>query len=156
MNINATLIGQTIAFFIFVWFVMKYIWPPIISALDERKQKIAEGLAAADRGQAEQVLAKERAASHIKEAKVEAASIIGQAEKRRSEIVEDAKVTAIEEGERLKAAAQAEIEQEIQRAKETLRVQVAAVALAGAEKIVSKEINQSVHQKTLDDLVAQI
>jgi len=156
MNINATLIGQTIAFFIFVWFVMKYIWPPIISALDERKQKIAEGLAAADRGQAEQVLAKERAASHVKEAKVEAASIIGQAEKRRSEIVEDAKVTAIEEGERLKAAAQAEIEQEIQRAKETLRVQVAAVALAGAEKIVSKEINQSVHQKTLDDLVAQI
>ena len=156
MNINATLIGQTIAFFIFVWFVMKYIWPPIISALDERKQKIAEGLAAADRGQAEQVLAKERAASHIKEAKVEAASIIGQAEKRRSEIVEDAKVTAVEEGGRLKAAAQAEIEQEVQRAKEILRVQVAAVALAGAEKIVSKEINQSVHQKTLDDLVAQI
>jgi len=156
MNINATLIGQTIAFFIFVWFVMKYIWPPIINALDERKQKIAEGLAAADRGQAEQVLAQERAAGHIKEAKVEAANIIGQAEKRRSEIVEDAKVAAIQEGERLKAAAQAEIEQELQRARESLRSQIAAVALVGAEKIVSKEINESVHQKTLDDLVAQI
>ena len=156
MNINATLIGQTIAFFIFVWFVMKYIWPPIVNALDERKQKIAEGLAAADRGQAEQVLAQERAASHIKEAKVEAASIIGQAEKRRNEIVENAKVVAIEEGDRLKASAQAEIEQEVQRAREALRAQIATVALAGAEKIVSKEINESVHQKTLDDLVAQI
>ncbi|HBA34151.1 MAG TPA: F0F1 ATP synthase subunit B [Gammaproteobacteria bacterium] len=156
MNINATLIGQSIAFFVFVWFVMKYVWPPIINALNERKEKIAEGLAAADRGQKEQVLAQERATEVIKQAKAEAAGIISQAEKRRNEIIEDAKTAAVEEGERLKSSAQAEIEQEIQRAKEALRVQVASIAIAGAERIVSKEIDSSVHEKTLDDLVAQI
>ena len=139
MNINATLIGQSIAFFVFVWFVMKYVWPPIINALNERKEKIAEGLAAADRGQKEQVLAQERATEVIKQAKAEAAGIISQAEKRRNEIIEDAKTAAVEEGERLKSSAQAEIEQEIQRAKEALRVQVASIAIAGAERIVSKE-----------------
>ena len=156
MNINATLIGQSIAFFVFVWFVMKYVWPPIINALNERKEKIAEGLAAADRGQKEQVLAQERATEVIKQAKAEAAGIISQAEKRRNEIIEDAKTAAVEEGERLKSSAQAEIEQEIQRAKEAIRVQVASIAIAGAERIVSKEIDSSVHEKTLDDLVAQI
>ena len=156
MNINSTLIGQSIAFFVFVWFVMKYVWPPIINALNERKEKIAEGLAAADRGQKEQVLAQERATEVIKQAKAEAAGIISQAEKRRNEIIEDAKTAAVEEGERLKSSAQAEIEQEIQRAKEALRVQVASIAIAGAERIVSKEIDSSVHEKTLDDLVAQI
>ena len=156
MNINATLIGQSIAFFVFVWFVMKYVWPPIINALNERKEKIAAGLAAADRGQKEQILAQEKATEVIKQAKADAAGIISQAEKRRNEIIESAKTAAVEEGERLKSSAQAEIEQEIQRAKEALRVQVASIAIAGAERIVSKEIDSSVHEKTLDDLVAQI
>ncbi|MCG8381596.1 MAG: F0F1 ATP synthase subunit B [Gammaproteobacteria bacterium] len=156
MNINATLIGQSIAFFVFVWFVMKYVWPPIINALNERKEKIAAGLAAADRGQKEQILAQEKATEVIKQAKADAAGIISQAEKRRNEIIESAKTAAVEEGERLKSSAQAEIEQEIQRAKEALRSQLASIAIAGAERIVNKEIDSSVHEKTLIDLVAQI
>ena len=156
MNINATLIGQSIAFFVFVWFVMKYVWHPIINALNERKEKIAAGLAAADRGQKEQILAQEKATEVIKQAKADAAGIISQAEKRRNEIIESAKTAAVEEGERLKSSAQAEIEQEIQRAKEALRSQLASIAIAGAERIVNKEIDSSVHEKTLIDLVAQI
>ena len=127
MNFNATLIGQSITFVIFVWFCMKFVWPPIMAALTARKEKIAEGLAAADRGRHEQELAEKRATETLHQAKQQAAEIISRAEKRGAEIIEEAKNEAREEGERLKVAAQAEIDHEVNRAKETLRGQVVDV-----------------------------
>ena len=156
MNINATLIGQSIAFFIFVWFVMKYVWPPLIVALEERKKTIADGLAAAERGKHEQELAEKAAESHIKEAKGQAAEIVTQAQKRASEIVEEAKIAAKEEAGRVKAAADAEIDQEINRAKEHLRQQVASVAMAGAAKVLNREVDEKAHSDIVDDMIAQI
>jgi F-type H+-transporting ATPase subunit b len=156
MNINATLIGQSIAFFIFVWFVMKYVWPPLIAALEERKKTIADGLAAAERGKHEQELAEKAAEQHIKEAKDQAAEIVAQAQKRASEIVEEAKGGAKEEADRIKAAANAEIDQEVNRAKEHLRQQVAAIAISGAEKVLKREIDAKAHADIVDELVAQI
>lgn len=156
MNINATLIGQSIAFFIFVWFCMKYVWPPIMKALEERKAKIADGLAAAERGQHEQELAEKRAVEVIHEAKEQASEIIAQAQKRANEIVEEAKDNARAEGERLVAAANAEIEQEVNRAKEHLRGQVVSLSVAGASKVLSREIDEKAQEDLLKDLVAQI
>jgi len=156
MNINATLIGQSIAFFVFVWFVMKYVWPPLIAALDERKKTIADGLAAAERGQHEQELAEKAAEKHIKEAKNQASDIVTQAQKRASEIVEEAKDNAKEEAGRVKTAADAEIEQEINRAKEALRQQVACIAMAGAAKVLNREIDEKAHSDIVDDMIAQI
>lgn len=156
MNINATLIGQSIAFFVFVWFVMKYVWPPLITALDERKKTIADGLAAAERGKHEQELAEKAAEKHIKEAKDQAAEIVTQAQKRASEIVEEAKDNAKEEAGRVKAAADAEIEQEINRAKEQLRQQIAGVAMAGAAKVLNREVDEKAHSDIVDDMIAQI
>jgi len=156
MNINATLIGQSIAFFVFVWFVMKYVWPPLITALDERKKTIADGLAAAERGKHEQELAEKAAEKHIKQAKDQAAEIVTQAQKRASEIVEEAKDNAKEEAGRVKAAADAEIEQEINRAKEQLRQQIAGVAMAGAAKVLKREVDEKAHSDIVDDMIAQI
>lgn len=156
MNINATLIGQSIAFFLFVWFVMKYIWPPLIAALDERKKTIADGLAAAERGQNEQVLAEKAAEKHIKVAKGQASDIVTQAQKRASEIIEEAKDGAKEEADRIKAAATAEIDQEVNRAKEHLRQQVASITIAGAEKVLKREIDEKAHGNIVDELIAQI
>ncbi len=156
MNINATLIGQMITFAIFVWFCMKYVWPPIMAALEERKTKIADGLAAAERGKHEQELAEQRAKEVIKGAKEEAAGILAQAQKRASEIVEEAKDTARVEAERIVTAANAEIEQEVNRAKEGLRGQVVSLAVAGAGKVIDKELDASAHDALLQDLVSQI
>jgi len=156
MNINATLIGQSIAFFVFVWFVMKYVWPPLIHALDERKKTIADGLAAAERGKHEQELAEKAAEKHIKVAKDQAAEIVTQAQKRASEIVEEAKDSAKEEAGRVKTAAEAEIEQEVNRAKEHLRQQVASVAMAGAAKVLNREVDEKAHGDIVDDMIAQI
>jgi F-type H+-transporting ATPase subunit b len=156
MNINATLIGQSIFFFAFIWFVMKYVWPPLIAALEERKKKIADGLAAAERGKHEKELAQQHAKEELAEAKKQAADIIAQAQKRSNEIVDEAKDAAKEEGERIKAAAQTEIELEINRAKEQLRVQVATIAVEGAEKILMTEIDAKKHERVLDELAAQI
>jgi F-type H+-transporting ATPase subunit b len=156
MNINATLIGQSIAFFVFVWFCMKYVWPPLMSALEARKAKIADGLSAAERGKHEQELAQQKATEVIKEAKGEAANIIAQAQKRASEIVEEAKDNARVEGERLVAAANAEIDQEVNRAKEQLRGQVVTLAVAGAGRVLNREIDAAGHEQLLDDLVSQI
>ncbi|MDH5484179.1 MAG: F0F1 ATP synthase subunit B [Gammaproteobacteria bacterium] len=156
MNINATLIGQSIAFFLFVWFVMKYVWPPLIVALDERKKTIADGLAAAERGQHEQELAEKAAEKHIREAKGQAAEILSQAQKRAAEIVEEAKGGAREEADGIKKAATAEIDQEVNRAKEHLRQQVASIAIAGAEKVLKREIDEKAHGDIVDDLIAQI
>lgn len=156
MNINLTLIGQSIAFVVFVWFCMKYIWPPIMNTLGERKQRIADGLAAAERGKQEHELAEKRAAERLKEAKGQAAEIIARADKRAVEIVEEAKNDARVEGERILEAARAEIDQETQRAKEELRLQVAALAVAGAERIMGKEVDLQTHSSALDDLVRQL
>lgn len=156
MNINATLIGQAISFIFFVWFTMKFVWPPIMSALEERKKKIADGLAAAERGKHEQALAEQRATEVIAEAKQEASNIIAQAQKRANEIVEEAKETARAEGDRIVTSANAEIEQEVNRAKESLRGQVVSIAVAGAGKVLKREIDAKAHDDLLQDLVSQI
>ena len=156
MNINATLIGQSIAFLIFVWFCMKFVWPPITGALAERKKKIAEGSEAAERGLQSQEQAQAQVQVQLTEAKQQASEIINQAQKRANEIVEEAKGAATQEGERIKAAAHSDIEKEINRAKEQLRSQVSTLAVAGAEKVLNKEINADAHRAVLDDLAAQI
>ena len=156
MNINATLLGQTIMFAMFVWFCMKFVWPPIMAALEERKKQIADGLAAAERGKHDLELAAHRSADIIREAKNKAAEIIAQSDKRASEIVEAAKDQAHVEGERIVTVAKAEIEQEVFRAKEQLRTQVSAVALAGVGKILGREIDAKAHNDLLEKLVAEI
>jgi F-type H+-transporting ATPase subunit b len=156
MNINATLLGQTIMFAMFVWFCMKFVWPPIMAALEARKKQIADGLAAAERGKHDLELAAHRSAEVIREAKEKAAEIIAQSDKRASEIVEAAKDQAHVESERIVSAAKAEIEQEVFRAKEQLRMQVSAVALAGAGKILGREIDAKAHNDLLEKLVAEI
>jgi F-type H+-transporting ATPase subunit b len=156
MNINATIIGQMIAFAIFVAFCMKYVWPPIMAALEERKKKIADGLAAAERGRHEQELAEKRAQQVIAEAKEQANEIISQAQRRGNEIVDESKDNARVEGDRILTSAKAEIEQEANRARDELKSQVAGVALAGAGKILSREIDDKAHTDLLDELVSQI
>lgn len=156
MNINLTLIGQTITFVIFLWFCMKFIWPPIMAALNERKQKIADGLAAAERGAKEQELAQEKAVVVIKEAKEQARTIIAQAEKRNAEIVDQAKDEAREEADRIIAAAKAEVGQEMNRAREELRGQVIELALAGASKILEREVKIEDHNAALEKLSASL
>jgi F-type H+-transporting ATPase subunit b len=156
MNINLTLIGQLLSFVVFVWFTMKFVWTPIMGALDTRRKEIADGLAAAERGQHEQELAKERAKEVLHEAKAQAAEIVTQAQKRASEIVDEAKGHARQEGERLVTAAQAEIEQETNRAREQLREKVGELAILGAEKILHKEINAETHRDIVESLAKQI
>ena len=156
MNFNATLIGQSITFILFVWFCMKFVWPPIMNALAQRKEKIAEGLAAADRGKHEQELAQKNASDKLHEAKQQAAEIISRAEKRAAEIIEESKHEAREEGERLVAAAQAEISQEMNRAREVLRGKVVEIATAGAGRILKRELDVTANDELIKDLVAQI
>ncbi|MDI3324168.1 F0F1 ATP synthase subunit B [Pontibacterium granulatum] len=156
MNINLTIIGQAIAFAIFVIFCMKYVWPPITAALAERKKKIAEGLDAADRAERDLQLAKEKAAADMRQSKEEAAAIIEQANKRANQIIDEAKEQAREEAERVKTAAQAEIEQEANRAKEALRAQVAVLAVAGAEKILEASIDEQAHAQLVEKLAAEL
>jgi len=156
MNINATLIAQFIMFVLFVAFCMKFIWPPIVAALETRKKQIADGLAAAERGKHEMELAAKRAAEVLHEAKEKAAEIVSNAEKRGVEIVEEEKTKAREEADRIITGAKAEIEQEVFRAKEQLRTQVSTVALAGAGKILGREIDAKAHNDLLEKLVTEI
>jgi F-type H+-transporting ATPase subunit b len=156
MNINATLIGQSITFLVFAYFCWKVVFPPIMNALHERKTKIADGLAAAERGVHEQELAEKRAAEKLHEAKEKASEIIAKAEKRASEIVDESKNDAREEGARLLAAAQAEIEQEVQRAKETLRAELGAIVISGAEKVLEREVDATAHDDMIKKLATQI
>ncbi|NNF95940.1 MAG: F0F1 ATP synthase subunit B [Halobacteria archaeon] len=156
MNINFTLFGQTITFMLFVWFCMKFVWPPIMNALEQRKTKIADGLAAAERGALEHKLAKKRATETLHDAKQQAQEIINQAQKRASEIAEESKDNARAEAERIVAAANAEIEQEVNRAREQLRGQVVSLAVAGAGKVLKKEIDAKANEQLLQDLVAQL
>jgi F-type H+-transporting ATPase subunit b len=156
MNVTATLIGQILTFAVFVWFVKAFLWEPMLKMMEERKQRIAEGLAAGERGQRAQELAEQRVKDRIAKSKQEAAEIISSAQKRATEIVEEAKESARQQGERIKATAHDEIAQEINRAKENLRLQVAALAIAGAEKVLEKEIDAEAHRAALDELAAQI
>ncbi len=156
MNINLTLIAQLMSFAVFVWFTMKFIWPPLVRAMDERKTKIADGLAAAERGQHEQELAEKRAAERLHEAKAQAAEIKANAEKQGAMIIEEARLKAQEEGARQLAAAQAEIEQETNKAREQLRHKVAELSVMGAEKILRKEIDVDAHKDIVDAVAAQI
>lgn len=156
MSINATLIGQLIAFILFVAFTMKFVWPPLIKAIEERQKKIADGLAASERGQHDLELAKKEAAHHLKDAKSQAAEILEQANKRGVAIVEEAKAEARAEADRIKAGALAELEQEVNRAKEGLRSQVASLAVAGAEKILARSIDASAQADIVEKLVAEL
>jgi len=151
MNINLTLIGQSITFALFVWFCMKFIWPPVMGALEARRKEIADGLAAAERGQREHELAEKRAVEHIKEAKGQASDIITQAQKR-----EEAKGDARTEAERIVTGANAEIKQETNRAREQLRQEVVVLAIAGAEKVLKREVDKDAHARTLNELATQL
>lgn len=156
MNLNLTILGQAISFGIFVWFCMKFVWPPIITAMQERQAKIADGLAAAEKGAEAQEIAQKEADELVAAAKSQASEIISQAQKRSNSMVEDAKDEARSEAEKVKQSAQADIEQEVVAARENLRGQVSTLAVAGASRILSKEIDENAHAKALDDLIAQI
>jgi len=156
VSINATLIAQIIVFGILVWFTMKFIWPPITKAMEERAQRISDGLSAADRAKAELKEADARVAEEIKKARAQAAEIIDKATQQGNQIIDKAKADAVLEGARQKATAQAEIEGMVGKAREQLRGQVATLAMQGAEKIIQREINADTHKALLDQLVAEI
>ena len=156
MNITVTLIAQMIAFALLIWFVNKVMWGPLSGIMEARQKRIADGLAAAEKGKHEEELAKKKAIEVIKEAKNQAADIVAQGQKRASEIVEEAKVTARTEGERIITAANADIEREINQAREVLRTQVAGIAVAGAEKVLKREIDAKSHDALLNELAAEI
>lgn len=156
MNINATLLGQAITFAILIWFTMKFVWPPLMAAMAERAKTIADGLAAAERGKHDLELAEKRATEILRIGKEKASEIIAASEKRASEIIDEAKNQARNEGDRILVAAKADIDQEVFRAKEQLRTQVSAVALAAAGKILGREIDSKAHNELLDKLVAEI
>ncbi|WP_025565309.1 F0F1 ATP synthase subunit B [Psychromonas sp. SP041] len=156
MNINATLIGQAIAFAIFVWFCMKYVWPPLLDAIEARQKKIADGLTQAERAGKDLELAQAKAAEKLKEAKAQAAEIIDQANKRRTQIVEEAKNEAETERSKIVAQGEAEVEAERNRAREELRQQVAVLAIAGAEKIIKRTIDKEANSDIIDKLVAEL
>ena len=156
MNITVTLLAQMIAFALLIWFVNKVMWGPLSGIMEARQKRIADGLAAAEKGKHEQELAEKRAKEVLKEAKDQAADIVAQGQKRAAEIVEEAKETARTEGERIVATANAEIEREVNQAKEALRAQVAVLAVAGAEKVLKREIDAKAHDALLSDVAAQI
>jgi len=156
LDINLTLIGQTIAMIVFVWFCMKFIWPPILAALEERQQQIEEGLAAADLSQEKLVAAEAKADSIVDEARKQATGILDQAHARANEIVAEGKTDGVKERERQLMAAKAEIEQEANRAREELRGQVSAIAIASAEKILNREIDGKTHEDILGKLAQEL
>ena len=151
-----TLIGQTIAMIVFVWFCMKFIWPPIMTAIEDRQKEIADGLAAAEKGQKSLDKAKADADDIIADARKQATSILDQANARANEIVAEGKADGVKERERQLAAATAEVEQETNRAREELRGQVSAIAVASAEKILQREIDASAHEDILSKLAAEL
>ena len=156
MNINATLFGELLAFIFFVWFCMKFVWPPIMGAIEERQKKIADGLAASERGEKDLELAQAKATDQLKEAKTQAAGIIEQAKKRGSQIVDEETQRAHQERENIIAQGHAEIEAERNRAKEDLRKQVAALAVAGAERILERQIDAAAQSDIVAKLVAEL
>ncbi len=156
MNVTATLIGQLIVFSVLIWFVKAVLWEPIINTLEDRKKRIADGLAASEKGLKDQEAAKELALQEIKKAKQEAAEIIAQAKARDGQMLEEAKNKAVDEADRVMAGAQAEIDQEVNRAKDSLRSQVSSLAVVGASKILGKEVDAKAHKAALEELIEQI
>lgn len=156
MDLNATLIGQTIAMIVFVWFCMKFVWPPLMGMIEERQTQIADGLAAAEKGARSLELAAVEKQRLVDEARGQARDIVDQANSRANSIVDEARGTADQERDRILAAARAEVEQEVNRAREDLRRQVGAIAVAGAEKIIAREIDANAHQDLLNRLAAEI
>ncbi len=156
MNFNATVIGQIIAFAVFWWFCWRFVWPLIIEALDERNARIADGLAAAEKGVKELEQANSRAREILQQGKEQSQGYISQAQKRADEIVEEGKENARAEGERILAAARAEIDQERQQAREQLRREVATLALAGAEQILMREVDEAAHREVLNKVSASL
>jgi F-type H+-transporting ATPase subunit b len=156
MNPNITLFGQMLSFAILIWFTVKFIWPPLMSAIEERQQKIAEGLAAADTSRVALEHAQEKANELLKEARVKANEVIDQAHVRANQMIDQAKNDAVAEANRQKALAEAEIGAAANRAKEELRKQVSALAVRGAEKLLKREIDANAHKALIDDLAAQL
>ena len=156
MNINATLFLQAVVFAILVWFTMKFVWPPIARALDERAQKIADGLAAADKAKSELAAANQRVEQELAESRNETASRMADAERRAQQIIEEAKQRATEEANKIVAAAKDDAEQQLVQAREALRDQVSALAVKGAEQILRKEVNPQVHAELLSRLQTEL
>ena len=156
MNMNMTILGQMISFIIFVYLCMKFVWPPLTAALAERQKKIAEGLDAADKAARKLEDAQQSVEAALQESKAQAATLIEQANKRASQIVDEAKQTAHVESDRIKVAAAADVEQEVNRAKEVLRAQVATLVVAGAEKILGASIDVNNHKELVDKLAAEL
>lgn len=156
MNLNATLIGQTITFIVCVWFCMKYVWPPLIGAIEDRQREIAEGLASAERAGKDLELAQSKATDQLKEAKSQAAVIVDQANKRGAQIVEEAKAEATAARDKIIEQGAAEIEAERNRVREQLRAQVAVLAVAGAEKILERSIDAKAQSDIVDKLAAEL
>lgn len=156
MNINLTLLAQAVSFAILIWFTVKFVWPPLLNAIESRQKQIADGLAAGERGRHELELASKRASQELHDAKEKASAIIAQAEKRAAEIIEEAKGNAKVEGDRILTGAKAEIEQEVNRAKEGLRQQVSQLAVAGAEKILRREIDAKAHSDMLTAIANEL
>ena len=156
MNLNATILGQAIAFVLFVLFCMKYVWPPLIAAIEKRQQEIADGLASAERAKKDLDLAQANVTDQLNTAKAEAQVIIEQANKRKSQILDEAKAEAEQERSRIVAQAKAEIEAERQRAREELRKQVGLLAIAGAEKIIGRSVDEAANSDIVDKLVAEL
>lgn len=156
MNITLTLIAQALSFAILIWFTVKFVWPPLLAAIESRQKTIADGLADAERATHDLEMAAKRSAEILREAKEKAGEIVANGEKRASEIIELAKAQAKVEGERIVAGAKAEVDQEVFRAKEQLRTQVSAIALEGAGKILGREIDAKAHNDLLDKLAAEL
>ena len=156
MSINATLIAQMIVFGILIWVTMKFIWPPLMKAMDDRARRIGEGLAAADRSQKDLAQTQDKVNESLKEARVKANEIIEQAHQRAVQMIDQAKQDAIAEADRQKAVAQADIDASTNRAREGLRMHVSALAVSGAEKLLRREIDVSTHKMLLDELAAQL
>lgn len=156
MNINFTLVSQAIAFSLFIWFTVKFIWPPLLRAIEDRQKQIADGLAAGERGKKELEFASQRSADTLKEAKQRANDVVIQAEKRAADIIEEAKIAAKEEGKKIIAGAKAEIDHEIFSAREALRQQVSSLAVQGASKILRREVDPKAHVELLAAIEAEL
>ena len=156
MEIGMTLLGQALSFALLIWFTVKFIWPPLMAVIEERQQRIAEGLAAADRSQKDLAQTQDKVNDTLKEARAKANEIIEQAHQRAVQVIDQAKLDAIAEADRQKALAQADIDAATNRAREGLRTQVSALAVSGAEKLLRREIDAGTHKALLDELAAQL
>lgn len=156
MNIGATLVGQTIAFILFVWFCMKYVWPPLIASIEKRQQLIADGLAKAEQAERDLELAQKKATEFLQEAKMKANEMIEQANSRKTQIIDEAKKNAEDERQKIIAQGRAEVETARNKAREELRVHVASLAMLGAEKILNRSVDKAAQNDIVNDLIAEI